>query len=208
MKSEQKINQPSRFNQETTEVINTLAVFFRYFEYILLTGYFGFIIYLFTNLSCNNNSCELANQSNGFGAIIIGYLIFALSVILTVRTTLNYIRQYSIDPSRDYDYLYIVSVVSQTISFFLIGFFLPQLLIRSESGVIDFTIFLMFLISIGVSIISILFDKSFWESNFRFIKVRLLSTLVLILLLFFNPILGLFGSILILPLMVLFLENV
>jgi hypothetical protein len=180
-----------------------LSTFLRYFEYILLLVFIGILVWIGTQVQCVEDSCVISSvtEESTIRAIQVNIIVFG--VISTFRTWYRYFVNNHDSGISDFDILYLVSVVSQTISYVLIGVFINDILVRSQIGYLSSSVLFILTASVGISILSLVFDKKFWDNSIAYVRIRLTISLLFQILLLFNPLLALVASLIIIPTMIL-----
>lgn len=180
-------------------MIPFLKIFLRYFEYLIFSVGIVVLVLLFVRTRCIDSQCEVTGFSSSYLFVMWGSIIVLYGIVSSARTTCSYLLSSHSGRMVTYDLLYVISIVSQTISFALLGFFLKDLVIKSQIAFMSSPVLIVLVLSLCVSGGALLFDKKFWVSSILFVRARLVMALIIQLLLILNPILALIAACIIVP---------
>lgn len=163
---------------------------------IMILSVFWFLYTLVcTSIQCRSSIITYNNVINIFQfAIPFGALINSLRIATVFRKN---------DPDSDPEPLFYISLITLFISFSVFGYNFDQFLDRNSISFINSPILFALVASTLITVLLLLADKKTWDKSISFVRFRISLSLLELIILLINPVIGIILLFIILPLQIL-----
>jgi hypothetical protein len=173
----------------------------KWLEIVLLCLFLIGVFWFFYTSFCAQSTCQdLAISETELSQVI--QLTFPIAAILnSLRIGLVSILN---DKDNESETLFYLSLIGLAGCYALFGLFFPEYVARSQKYTTDSPAFLLQIILLMFTVGLLLADKQTWDKSISFIKFRISCSLIHLILLIINPVIGLLAGIILVPICVLY----
>jgi hypothetical protein len=172
----------------------------KWIELIALGAFLVGVFWVFYNALCFDTTCRqsFVNEANLIKAIQVAMPLAAFVGML--RTAVVFLLN---DRDSETETLFYLSLLGVVLSYSIVGWFFPVFLDRGQNYFTESPVFVAAIITLLITIALLLADRQTWDKSNVFVRLRVSLSLIHLVLLLINPLIGLLASIIILPVLVL-----